>query len=337
MIGKLSGYRILPGLINAHDHLEFALFPRLGKGTYANSTEWAKDIYRPSEPPVSDHLRVPMNLRLVWGGLRNLIAGVTTVCHHNPYHAVFDNGFPIRVVKRFGWAHSFEFSPDIERRWKETPRDAPFILHLGEGIDRHSAEEIFRLERMGALTPRTAIVHAVALDQDGWRVLRQRGAGAVWCPRSNLFTLGRTISREIVTSGLPIALATDSPITSDGDMLDELAFASSLLGRPLDDLLPLVTGVPAGILRLTPHPDDWIAVPEFGQSPELVMIGGRVQLVGQSLLGHLPASVSRSMHPLCIEGRRPVYVCTDTQRLLKLTRDALGTQDIRLGGRLVET
>ena len=33
----LSGYLILPGLINAHDHLEFNLFPRLGHGPYTNA------------------------------------------------------------------------------------------------------------------------------------------------------------------------------------------------------------------------------------------------------------------------------------------------------------
>ena len=40
----LSGYLLLPGLINAHDHLEFALFPRLGSPPYANATQWAADI-----------------------------------------------------------------------------------------------------------------------------------------------------------------------------------------------------------------------------------------------------------------------------------------------------
>ncbi len=48
----LDGLQILPGLINAHDHLEFALFPRLGRRIYSNATEWARDIYRPEESPV---------------------------------------------------------------------------------------------------------------------------------------------------------------------------------------------------------------------------------------------------------------------------------------------
>src|SRR5579885_1135193 len=32
----LTGYMILPGLVNTHDHLEFGLFPRLGHGPYQN-------------------------------------------------------------------------------------------------------------------------------------------------------------------------------------------------------------------------------------------------------------------------------------------------------------
>src|SRR5574341_1387463 len=46
----LHGYLILPGLINAHDHLEFNLYPRLGRGPYANAGAWARDIYHPGQP-----------------------------------------------------------------------------------------------------------------------------------------------------------------------------------------------------------------------------------------------------------------------------------------------
>src|SRR5262245_47510100 len=81
----LENRLILPGLINAHDHLEFNLFPRLGRGPYSNSADWARDIYQPEVSPVREHLSVPRNIRMLWGGLKNLLCGVTTVCHHNPY------------------------------------------------------------------------------------------------------------------------------------------------------------------------------------------------------------------------------------------------------------
>ena len=89
----LDGLCVMPGLVNAHDHLEFALFPRLGRGPYPNAAAWARDVYHPDRSPVREHLAVPKELRLLWGGLRNLLAGVTTVWHHNPYHPAFDQDF----------------------------------------------------------------------------------------------------------------------------------------------------------------------------------------------------------------------------------------------------
>src|SRR5215813_3330866 len=103
-----QGMLILPGLINAHDHLEFALFPRLGTSSYPNAKEWALDIYHPDRPPVRELIQVPKPTRLFWGGLKNLLCGVTTVCHHNCYEPeIFESDFPVHVLQRFGWSHSF--------------------------------------------------------------------------------------------------------------------------------------------------------------------------------------------------------------------------------------
>jgi len=331
----LSGLQILPGLINAHDHLSFALFPLLGSPPYPNATEWARDIYHPERDPVRRHHQVPKRLRLIWGGLRNLLSGVTTVCHHDPLHPIFDRGFPVRVIKEFGWAHSFEFTKDVGECFAATPSDAPFVIHLAEGTDAQSGEEIFRLDRMGALTPRTVLVHAVGLTSEGWRLVRESGASVVWCPRSNLYSLGRTLSKEVVESGIPIALATDSPITAPGDLLDDIrhvrenfCFSDAVLRR-------LTIEAPAKILRLTTSPNDWIAVRAFGEPPELVVIGGLIRLIDGRLANRLPLSVRDEFEGVEICGSSPVLLRWWMKQLIEETQAALQSDQIFLAGRAV--
>ena len=168
----LSGYLLLPGLINAHDHLEFNLFPRLGRGLYNNAAEWARDIHHPECSPVKEHLTVPKRVRLLWGGLKNLLSGVTTVSHHNPYdREVFESRFPVRVIRHFGWAHSLHFSPDMAVRFRDTPPNWPFVIHAAEGSDSSAFSEIERLDAMGVLDHRTVLVHAIALKPSDFSFL----------------------------------------------------------------------------------------------------------------------------------------------------------------------
>ncbi len=322
----LTGLQILPGLINAHDHLHFALFPRLGSGPYTNATAWAQDIYHPERDPVRRHLRIPKHLRLIWGGLRNLAAGVTAVSHHDAYHPVFDEDFPVRVVKEHGWAHSLAFTKDVRERFDVTPADAPFVIHLGEGTDASAAEEIFQLHELGALDRRTVIVHAVGLTREGWDLIRATGSSVIWCPRSNLFTLGRTLSQEIIESGIPIALGTDSSLTTEGDLLDELAYIRDKR---------LVTTAAARILRLPPRPEDWIAVRQFGAPPELVVIDHVIRLISPRLAAELPPSLRLDFHPFSIQTRAPVLVRWNIPQLLQDTRRYLEPHPIRLAGREV--
>jgi len=319
----LSGLQVLPGLINAHDHLQFALFPRLGEGPYANATEWARDIYHPDHEPVHSQLTVPKEVRLIWGGLRNLIAGVTTVSHHDEYHSVFDRkDFPVRVIKNYGWAHSLEFTKDVRECFRRTPPGAPFLIHLAEGTDRSAAQEVFRLHELGALTDKTVLIHAVGIPPEGWDLIRRAGASVIWCPRSNLFTLGRTLDEEIRNSGVPIALGTDSPLTAEGDLLDEIQFVRLYDGPAA-----------ARILRLPPYPHDFIAATEVGCPPELVVIDGTIRLISPRLAQVLPAALRDLFHSLRIETRPCMQVRFNIPKLLEQTRQHLET--IRLGGRIV--
>jgi cytosine/adenosine deaminase-related metal-dependent hydrolase len=332
---EAAGLKILPGLINAHDHLEFALFPRLGAGPYPNATEWARDIYRPDESPVRDQLRVPKRLRLIWGGLRNLLAGVTSVCHHNPYHPVFDEDFPVRVVRRFGWAHSFVFD-NIAARFAAAPAHAPFIVHLGEGTDSASRDELFRLHEIGALQRRTVLVHAVGLDSEGWGLVRQSGAAVVWCPRSNLFTLGATLHiRTLLAARIPVAIATDSPLTAAGDLLDDMRFAVEQGGLSPSEALALASASATRMLGVRARAGDYIAVRAPGAPPDAVVIGGRLQLVSAEFADILPRLERTRWSTLHIDSRPPVLVRFSVRTLIEETRAALGGAAIQLGGREV--
>jgi cytosine/adenosine deaminase-related metal-dependent hydrolase len=336
----LSGCLVLPGLINAHDHLEFNLFPRLGRGPYPNATKWAEDIYRPEEPPVREHLQVPKPVRLWWGAIKNLLSGVTTVLHHNPYEPeAFADGFPVHVVSTFGWAHSLRFSSDIAERYAATATGAPFLIHAGEGVDEDSCEEIHRLDAKGVLGPSTVLVHGVALDAAGVALARARGVSLVWCPSANEFTLGRTVSREVLESDIPIALGTDSALTSEGDMADELRVAARYV--PAERLYAMVTSSAKRILKLNGGAD-FTVVRDTGQTPaealfdlqpELVIAGGRVRLVSDRLAERVPHN---GFQPLQIEGRPRVWVAADVAGLAAAARAALGPA-IRLAGKLVTT
>jgi cytosine/adenosine deaminase-related metal-dependent hydrolase len=350
----LRGYLILPGLINAHDHLEFNLYPRLGRGPYANYKAWAADIYRPKEAPLKEHLAVPEAVRLWWGGVKNLLAGVTTVCHHNPYVSkVFDNGFPVRVVNRFQWSHSLAFGKGLNERHCSAANDVPFIIHLGEGTDAQSAGEIFALQKLGALNSRSVIVHGVALNKAGLSLLDKLDAALVWCPTSNIFILRRTLNLQTVANFRRIALGSDSALTAQGDLLDEIRFAHAQREVTPERIYSLVTDMAADVLRLqngegTLRPGacaDLIALKDTGQSPaealtearpgqiELVLKEGEPNLISSDFSERWTETLAEGFEPLTVQGVRRL-VRAPIKWLIGETRNHLGNRFCLAGRRV---
>jgi cytosine/adenosine deaminase-related metal-dependent hydrolase/ubiquinone/menaquinone biosynthesis C-methylase UbiE len=351
----LSSYLILPGLINSHDHLEFALFPRLGNGPYRTFVEWANDIYKPDDSPVREHCSVSKPTRLWWGGIRNLLSGVTTVCHHNPYVAeVFDQDFVVRVQRDFAGAHSLYMGPEFFNGPKAAKVGQPFIIHLAEGLGAESAAEIFRLARERTLDDRTVIVHGLGLDHRGFDLLKAAQASLVWCPTSNVFLFGQTHDRERIQSLDKVALGSDSPLTAQGDLLDELRFAHDVAGVPAEALYSMITTRSARVLRLHNAEGsirvggvaDFIAVRDSAVSPaqalaslsyrdiHLVLINGCVQLASEEMMTRLPRFATTGLRRLRVE-EDIRWIRAPLHRLFAETRPHL-PGEIRLGGRKIQ-
>lgn len=256
----LSDLTLLPPLTNAHDHLELNHYPRTKfREVYPNAHVWGEDVsaHLASEPYHS--LRAaPLADQLFIGGLKNLLCGALIVVHHNPPHrALYARDYPVRVVRRYRWAHSLHFSPPeiIHRAWRQSRRwKIPFYIHAGEGTDAVAAAELGQLaDLLGRDLSEVVLIHGAGLREADIKHWASRVRGLVICPTTNRYLLDALPNvKAWIAAGGKLALGSDSRLTADGDLLDELRAAHAWFGD-LPDHAEAITGA-------RPFSDDRIAV-----------------------------------------------------------------------------
>lgn len=219
---------IAPSLINAHDHLHRNHYGRLGRPPYPNAYAWAADIQARDGDRIAEGRIRARREALLDGAWKNLFCGVTTVMHHDPWEPDFDDGFPLKVA-RVPSADSLGMAADLD----DLAEGGPFCLHLAEGADARAAGEVNLLARLGLLGPDLIAVHGIGMDADAVARFRASGAALVWCPTSNRFLFGRTAPESLLAEGTDVLLGSDSRLTGDGDLLDEIRCARAL--GALDD------------------------------------------------------------------------------------------------------
>ena len=323
---------VLPGLINAHDHLELNHYGRLKcRPVYGNASQWIDDM-RPrlrDDPSLRRGQAFRLADRLFIGGIKNLLSGVTTVAHHNPLYPELRFRFPVRLLRRYGWAHSLglqhgaagargESGGDVAARFRATPPEHPFLLHLAEGTDQAARDELPHLERLGCLADNAVLVHGVGFSVADWSRVVRGGAGLVWCPASNLFLLGQTAPVRQFLDACPVSktricLGTDSRVSGSFDLLDELRVAVDGGRVAAAEALQMVTTNPAGLLRLpdagriaTGLKADLLVIRRLADDPAaslvaarrrdvlLVAVGGRPLVADPELGGMFAAHRSRA-------------------------------------------
>lgn len=279
VVVDLQGARLLPGLVNAHDHLQLNSLPDPAPGMrYRHVREWIADVAarRRSDREFESGVAIARNERLLIGGVKNLLSGVTTVAHHDPcYPFLSDARYPVAVVRDYGWSHSLylDGEDEVVRSHRATPQDWPWIIHAAEGVDESAEQEFDRLDALGCLGSNTLLVHGIALDHSRRVRLERAGAGLIWCPSSNLRLFGRTAAVADLAARGRVALGTDSRLSGARDFLDELRIARESSG--LDDriLEPLATRHGARLLRLTDR-----GVLRVGARADVLILPARARL-----------------------------------------------------------
>jgi hypothetical protein len=271
-----------PALVNAHDHLELNHYPRTKyRERYDNAREWAADVNTHlNEPPFRELRAHPLKDRLFIGGLKNLLCGALYVMHHNPrYNVLFSDNFPVSVVRRYSWSHSVYY-------WNQGGRsraDDPHFIHLAEGTDQYAHSEYQWLAEKIDLTNTTVFIHGVGLtDKDILDAQEQNIRGLVVCPSTNFYLLGKTAPVEAwVKAGGNVALGSDSRLTADGDLLDEIALSRKVFPTHIADLLCDPENAAAILGIMTNDELDYFIAPSFPHRRaeiQLVVRGGVPQI-----------------------------------------------------------
>jgi cytosine/adenosine deaminase-related metal-dependent hydrolase len=254
------------------------------------------------------------------------------VAHHNPYHRrVFESGFPVHVVRRYRWSHSLglagAYGGRPEEEIRRTGKNEPFILHLAEGTDETAAAELTRLDSMGALTPRTVIVHGVGLSSSDRALMASRNASMIWCPCSNMFLFNRTADiPALLEQRIPLALGTDSTLSGSATLFDELRFAHGLNLTDPGTLIRMVTIAAARILGLSGRAG--CLAP--GHTADLLILESRHPNPYINLLEAKPCDIV-----LVMKDGRPVYGDPASEILFQWTRSSFERISVEKKTRLV--
>jgi cytosine/adenosine deaminase-related metal-dependent hydrolase len=315
-----SRWLLFPGLINIHEHLRGSWLPRCGNGPYENSYQWLNELHARPESlfaPARERERVSERHLYELGAYKNLFSGVTTVVDHYRRLAPEVYELPIRVLRDFGregvlrtWLdpNSFpSFGAGLVDEFRQAvERDRPFIIHIEEGFDSETRNELHRLEDLGVLAPNTVLVHGIGFDDEDVEIVRRHGCHLVWCPATHRFLYGRTGNIRLwLERGINVSIGTDSSLTGALNLLEELRAGRDLyrevFGEPLDPrkLFRMVTANPARALRI----DSSLGRIAAGASADLLVLERRASLSPfETLLTAEPKDIV-----LLLQGGEPRY------------------------------
>jgi len=218
-------------------------------------------------------------------------------------------------------------SDELLRAARSVADEARVAFHQHEGYtpeatagdeSRIGGSRISRLARVGALGPRSTLVHMYVLRDQDIEEIRDSGASVIWCPAAYL-QLGINAGApnrtpELVRQGVTVAIGTDGGlkcVIGDGGIAGYLVAAS--VGMPLS---------PGEILEM--------------QTIKAAQVAGMAKLVGSLEAGkRADIVVRRADLPECAPGVNPVHQLALTMRAGTVDTVLVNGREIVRGGRCV--
>lgn len=285
---------ILPGLIDAHNHVAYNVLPKwIPSREYQNRGQWQHaPSYKEFKKPYGE-LKDTKGLfceMVKYGEIKALISGVTTIQGTSPNKACFrtlirnaenqnELGLTPSHIRTFILdIKSFKGSVD----WTATKS---FVVHLAEGIDEKSRKEFDTLKQKNLLTGQTAIIHGTAFGEEEFRQMAEVGAKLIWSPQSNLALYGKTTNIKLaIQQGVSVSIGVDWNPTGSNNLFDELRVAAERNEEEFDgiisDWIRMITVNPAKALAL----DTEVGKLAPGFKADITVVKAKDANPGQSLL-----------------------------------------------------
>lgn len=273
-IEDFDGDYVYPGFIDTHNHPHYNFIPQWVPShpegitdtcnPFCNRYQWQKEnIYQASIIKAYEKLdTLGYGIDgLRYGHLRALVGGATTIQGGD------DPGQPPTQLRTL-WKHAASSTKKVStlrdigqlKEYKEAldaKRIRRLFLHVAEGTDAESKDELSILEQAGLLRPEVVLIHAIPFGAVELKKLKERQVPVVWSPRSNLVLYGKTMDiKTVVEHQIPVALAPDWSITGSSNMLQELRCArdyadtNGLDGITNEQLYRMITETAAQIAGL---------------------------------------------------------------------------------------
>ncbi len=300
---------ILPGLIDAHNHILFDIFDEddwVPSQSYVNHNQWTAEARYGAMVDAKQYLNgegVPnldpgfgceMNK---YGELKGLIAGTTSIigaanpgdktCYGSLTRTIDQkpNDLPedkVQVATLVSGASLNAVCANIL-----SDKTDAYVAHRGEGFGQNMIDEFWALGNTVPadclFTKETTIVHGAAFGDPELDMMALHGMSLVWSPKSNVFLYGagvdftKTANIPLALSkGINIGLGPDWSIGGSQNMLDEMRFANqvddTVWGNQLTtkDIVTMATKNGAQALGV----GSLIGTLEVGKRADLFVVGG---------------------------------------------------------------